>query len=170
MATTSPILDFLYAARFTLFSSFLVQSLWQEWISHRRLTRSIAPFFAKFPNLWMANAIASRKQNLVLYEVSQKYILLQTQIITLYKPWFGSLSQVNSYALVPRFSFTNDLDFVARMSSARTGYVKSDWYAGQNLGWTMTIYSPWKTRPIPSVEVNWPSESVNLSQIKTQTD
>ncbi|KAE8450470.1 hypothetical protein EG329_006200 [Mollisiaceae sp. DMI_Dod_QoI] len=63
--------------------------------------------------MWFINKFGSKRVNLELYEVSQKY---------------GDLARIG-----PNVLLTNDPEMVVRMSSARSKYTKSRWYAGQKL-------------------------------------
>jgi hypothetical protein len=61
----------------------------------------------------MARAVASKRQHLELFEVNEKY---------------GELARVG-----PRILLTSDPELLQRMSSARSGYTRADWYSGQKL-------------------------------------
>lgn len=68
---------------------------------------------ARFSNIWMAKAVASKEQHLKLLEVYEKY---------------GELARIG-----PKILLTSDPELLQRMSSARSGYMRSDWYSGQKL-------------------------------------
>lgn len=105
--------DSLYAVKYELLTLVASIVIWQQWRSWHRLSNFKGPFLASLSNLWMANSIAHRRAHLDLFEVSEKY---------------GELARVG-----PNILLTSDPDLVQRMSSARSGYTRSEWYSGQKL-------------------------------------
>lgn len=112
MNMASLMFEILYAARYQILLLFGF-IFWRQWSSYRRLAKFKGPFVAQFTNLWMANAVASKRQHLELYEVYEKY---------------GELARVG-----PSILLTSDPELLQRMSSARSGYTRADWYSGQKL-------------------------------------
>jgi hypothetical protein len=109
----SSVLETLYAARYHILTLFLGTIAWQQWASYRQLAAFKGPHLARFTNLWMAKAVASKEQHLKLFEVYEKY---------------GELARIG-----PNTLLTSDPELLQRMSSARSGYTRSDWYSGQKL-------------------------------------
>lgn len=113
MPTFTSVLEVLYAARYHILLLCLGTIAWQQWTSYRRLSAFNGPVMARFTNLWMAKAVASKEQHLKLFEVYEKY---------------GELARIG-----PKILLTSDPELLQRMSSARSGYMRSDWYSGQKL-------------------------------------
>jgi len=73
MITVSSVLNFLYGVRYEAVLLFLAAIAWQEWASYRRLSHVKGPFWAQFTSLWISGAVATKRQHLEVFEVSQKY-------------------------------------------------------------------------------------------------
>jgi hypothetical protein len=130
MITVSLALNFLYSVLYEAVLLFLAIIVWQEWVSYRRLSHVKGPFWAQFTSLWISGAVATKRQHLELFEVSQKYGLPASHLTqdraSLSGP--GELARIG-----PNLLLTSDPDQVQRMSSARSGYTKGGWYTGQKL-------------------------------------
>ena len=73
MATISLVVKFLYLAKWEIVLLVILTNIYLEWMSYRRLGQFKGPTLAKFSNMWMFNAVASKQTHLALYEVSEKY-------------------------------------------------------------------------------------------------
>lgn len=73
MATALPALDLIWATLPPVLLVLLAYSAWLQYVSYQKLAAFQGPFWARFTNLWMASAIATKQQHLELYSVSKKY-------------------------------------------------------------------------------------------------
>lgn len=112
-AEFSSVLAVLSDAKYPVLVIFVIYFVFQQWQSYQRLSSFPGPFWAGLTNLWLARSVSRRRAHQDLYEVYLQY---------------GELARVG-----PNTLLTSDPDLLQRMSSARSGYTKSEWYSGQKL-------------------------------------
>lgn len=73
MASINVFLAFFNSIRYELLLLPITLYAWTSWTSYRKLRQFNGPTLAKISNLFMYNLISTKKANLQLYDVSEKY-------------------------------------------------------------------------------------------------